>query len=332
MPDTGGDDYPDYGITYPGDSDALTRLIRPNFTINLTLPDLIQSPFPSLSLEAGSLDPVTVIDLYPEDTVNLIPAAVSDGLLGLDDSTMSIKPNAGRVVSGGYLMVAEIMPNASDWSVGLILSYEVNDGATPTVESVSVQVSRFGSLAIVADDGSFLNSTTVSIPLRESVLMLAWDGKDRLRASYNGVSVIASIDGLPSLYGATPSLKVTGNVAKSFTGSITEGLTNQSPSGSSRGALYGQIVIDGESVMWPIGDSVTPRSDSDGVFNTQTESWAGTSLEAAKTALANESIPSLVTIAYCPSALLLPHQSLLMRETGILLRTMVGMHFREQVI
>lgn len=299
MPDTGGDDYPNYGIIYPGDSDALTRLIRPNFTINLTS-NLIQSPFPSLSLEAGSLDPVTVIDLYSEDTENLVPAAISDGLFGLNDSTMSIKPNAGRVISGGYLMVANIMPNTSDWSVSLALSYEVND-ATQTVGFVSAKVSKFGSLSIITENYT-LASATVAIPLKESILTLAWDGKDRLRASYNGVAVIASIDGLPSLYGAVPSLTVTGNVAKSFTGSITEGLTNQSPSGSSRGALYGQIVIDGESVMWPIGDSQAPRSDSDGVFNAQTESWAGTSLEAAKTALADESIPSLVTIAYCPSA------------------------------
>lgn len=294
MPDTGGDDYPDYGIIYPGDSDALTRLIRPNFTTNLTLPDLIQLPFPSLSLEAGSLDPVTIIDLYSEDTVNFIPAAVNDGLFGLDDSTMSIKPNAGRVISGGYLLVADIMPNASDWTVALTLNYEGG--------SASAQVSRFGSLAVITDSGYSLASGTVPIPLKESVLALAWDGKDRLRASYNGISVIASIDGLPNLYGATPSLRVTGNVAKTFSGSVTEGFTNQSPSGSSRGALYGQIVIDGESVMWPIGDSVTPRSDSDGVFNTQTQSWAGTSLEAAKTALANESIPSLATIAYSPLA------------------------------
>ena len=294
MPDTGGDDYPDYGIIYPGDSDALTRLIRPNFTTNLTLPDLIQLPFPSLSLETGSLDPVTIIDLYSEDTVNLIPAAVSDGLFGLDDSTMSIKPNAGRVISGGYLLVANIMPNASDWAVSLTLNYEGG--------SVSAEVSRFGSLAIVTDSGYSLASATVSIPLKESILTLAWDGKDRLRASYNGLPVIASIDGLPSLYGATPSLRVTGNVAKTFSGSVTEGLTNQNPSGSSRGALYGQIVIDGESVMWPIGDSQAPRSDSDGVFNTQTESWAGTSLEAAKTALAAESLPSLVTVAYSPLA------------------------------
>ena len=273
MPEVLGD-YPDYGLIYPV-NEPLDAIIRPNFKF-----DFSTGSFDSAN--AGNASGAFIVDMH-EFIVGTVTAAMGGaGLFGKDNQRMAISSSIGELTSGGYLTSVGVTPNRSDWDVSLAFLY----GSGESAGAIIATLTSNGSLSLADATGARLASATVSDTDLPGFLSLAWDGFGRYSVSWGDSLLTASYSA--NVYGAMPILNCTGKVVSLFSGSVANGF-DFAPSGYSRGAFYGQTVIDGDYIAWPLNSSSGEDSDS------------GASLASAVSRLAEESITPFIGVGYIPS-------------------------------